>query len=70
MTWSIVIKLPLKGLNGRMHIQRKRKVVDENMKKYNEDDVSYCIMRKLRQHFVKLGNYVMRLTFIVLKENN
>ena len=22
-----------------MHIQRKRKMVDENMKKYNEDDV-------------------------------
>ena len=29
------------GLNGRMHLQRKRKVVDENMKKYNEDDVNY-----------------------------
>ena len=29
------------GLNGRMHLQRKRKVVDEHMKKYNEDDVNY-----------------------------
>ena len=29
------------GLNGPMHLQRKRKVVDENMKKCNEDDVSY-----------------------------
>ena len=28
------------GINGGMHIQRKRKVVDENMKKYNEDDVN------------------------------
>ena len=53
-----------------MHLQRKRKVVDENMKKYDEDDVNYCIMSKLRQHFVKLGNYVMRLTSVVLRENN
>ena len=37
--------------------QEKRKVVDENMKKYIEDDVNYCIMSELRQHFVKLGNY-------------
>ena len=33
------------------------KVADENMKKHNEDDVNYCIMSKLRQHFDKLGNY-------------
>ena len=43
-----------------MHLQRKRKMVNENMKKHNEDDVN----------FVKLGNYVMRLTSAVLKENN
>ena len=42
------------GLNSRMHIPRKRKVVDENMKKYNEDDISYSIMCKLRQYLVKL----------------
>ena len=29
------------GLNGRIHLQRKRKVVDENMKKYKDDDVNY-----------------------------
>ena len=44
-------------------------MVNENMKKYNQDDVSYSIMWKLRQHFVKLGNYVMRLTSVVLREN-
>ena len=31
----------------------KRQVVDENMKKYNEGDVNYSIMRKLRQYFAK-----------------
>ena len=35
-------------------------MVDGNIKKYNEDDVN----------FVKLGNYVMRLTSVVLRENN
>ena len=30
-----------KKTNGRMHVQRKRKMVDENMKKYNEDDVNW-----------------------------
>ena len=25
-----------------MYFQRKRKVIDENMKKYNEDDVNYA----------------------------
>ena len=25
-----------------MYFQRKRKVADENMKKYNEDDVNYA----------------------------
>ena len=29
------------GLNGPMHLQRKKKVADENMKKYNEDNVNY-----------------------------
>ena len=41
-----------------MHLQRKRKVDDETMKKYNEDDVN----------FVELGNYVMRLTSVVLRD--
>ena len=45
-------------------------MVDENMKKYNKDDVNYCIMSKLRQHFVNLGNYVMRVTSEILRENN
>ena len=44
------------GLNGRMHIQRKRKVVDENMMKCNEDDVNYPMICKLKQYLVKLGN--------------
>ena len=35
---------------------------DENMKKYKEDDVNYCVVRRSRQHSVKLGNYAMRLT--------
>ena len=39
------------------------------MKKYSEDYLNYCIMSKLRQHFVKLGTYVMRLTSVVLREN-
>ena len=50
--------------------QAKRKMVDENMKKYNEDDVNNFIMCKLRQNFVKLGNYVMRLMSVVLTQNN
>ena len=29
-------------VSGRMYFQRKRKVVDENMLKYNEDDVNYA----------------------------
>ena len=41
---------------------------DENMKKYN--DVDYCVMCRSRQYLVKLGNYAMRLTSVVLKENN
>ena len=28
---------------------------DENMKEYNEDDVDYWVMCRLRQHLVKLG---------------
>ena len=32
----------------------------------NEIDV----MCRLRQHLVKLGNYAMRLTSVVLRENN
>ena len=43
-------------------------MVDENMKKYNEDDVNYYIMCRLRQYLVKLGNYIMRLTSVVLRE--
>ena len=45
-------------------------LVDENTKKYNEDDVNYSIMCGLREHLVKLGNYAMRLTSVVLRENN
>ena len=44
-------------------------MVDENMKKYNEDDVNYSTICRLRQYLVKLGNYVMRLTSVVLREN-
>ena len=40
------------------------------MKKYNEFDFDYSITCKSRQHFVKLGNYVMTLTSVVLRENN
>ena len=43
-----------------MHLQRKMNVDDENMKKYNDDNVN----------FVKLGNYVITLTSAVLRENN
>ena len=43
-----------------MYLQRKRKVDDENIKKYNEDDVN----------FGKLANHVITLTSAVLKENN
>ena len=34
-------KFPLKtdDVSGRMYFQRKREVVDENMLKYNEDDL-------------------------------
>ena len=42
----------------------------KNMKKYNEDDMNYRVMCRLRQYLVKLGNYAMRLTSVVLKENN
>ena len=40
----------------------------ENMKKYNEDNVNYCAMFRLRQYLVKLGNYAMRPTSVVLRE--
>ena len=44
-------------------------MVDKNMKKYmyNDNDVNYCIMSKLRQHFIKLGNYVMKWVFVVIE---
>ena len=36
---------------------------DENrMKKYNEDNLNYCLMYRLSKNLVKLGNYAMRLT--------
>ena len=37
-------------------------MIDENMKKYDEDDVNHSIMCRLRQYLVELGNYAMRLT--------
>ena len=40
------------------------------MKKYNEDNVNYCVMCRLRQYLVELGNYGIRLTLVVLRENN
>ena len=41
-----------------MHLQRKKRVDDNNMKKYNEDDVD----------FIKLGNCVITLMSAVLRE--
>ena len=32
-------------------------MVEQNMKKYNEDEVNYSTMCKLRQYLVELGNY-------------
>ena len=67
---SIVIKLPVMVQTAKCTYREKRRWLthDENMKKYNEDNVNYCIMSKLRQHFVKLGNYVMRLMSVALRE--
>ena len=33
-------------VNGKMYFQRERKVVDENMLKYNEDDVNYANLER------------------------
>ena len=51
------------SFNFAEHIYRIR--FDENMKKYNEDDVNYCVMCRL---IVKFGSYAMRLTSVVLRE--
>ena len=48
------------GLNSPMHLQRKGKMVDENMKKYNEDDVNY-------QHNVQIEDNISLLPISLIR---
>ena len=38
-----------------------------SVSKWNSGKVNYCIMFRLRQYLVKLGNYAIRLTSVVLR---
>ena len=52
-----------------MYLKTKRTVIDENAKKYNEDDANYSITCKLKTAFRQSGKFFEDIDVVNIKGN-